>query len=256
MDILQHKTNPFDGIIVDPQEMPENPDTFRRRLQHSLDVWIHNGKKVVWLEIPLEKAALVPVAAQAGFKFHHSGEAYVMMTCRLVEEAFIPPYATHFVGAGGVVLDDHDRLLVVWEKLHRKNRPYYYKLPGGALKPGEHLVVGVQREVLEETGVEAEFESLICLRHWHSYRYGKSDIYFVCRLRPLNHTLTRPETEIHEVLWMPVEDYLANQYVGIFNKMIVQAAHEKCPVLIPGSVEDYDPVEREVFFPGYNAIPG
>jgi 8-oxo-dGTP pyrophosphatase MutT (NUDIX family) len=250
MELLQHKTNPFDGVIVDPEEMPENPEIFRQQLQHSMYLWTQDGIKVIWLEIPLEKAALVPVAAQAGFKFHHSGEAYVMMTCQLVDGAFIPPYASHYVGAGGVVLDEHNHLLVVWEKLHRKNRPYYYKLPGGALKPGEHLVAGVQREVLEETGVKAEFESLICLRHWHGYRYGKSDIYFVCRLRPLNHTITMPQTEIHEVLWMPVKDYLANPYVGIFNKMIVRAAYEKCPVLVPGSVEDYDPLEREVFFPG------
>ncbi|MEJ2601168.1 MAG: NUDIX domain-containing protein [Anaerolineales bacterium] len=250
MEILQHKTNPFDGVVVDPQELPTDSDSFRQRLQHSLNVWTQNGNKVVWLEISLEKAALVPVAAQAGFKFHHSGETYVMMIRRLVAGAFIPPYATHYVGAGGVVLDDQDRLLVVWEKLHRKNRPYYYKLPGGGLKPGEHLVKGVKREVLEETGVQAEFESLICLRHWHGYRYGKSDIYFVCRLRPLNHAIIRPETEIHEVLWMPVAEYLVNPYVGIFNKMIVQAAHEKCPVMVVGSVEDYDPAEREVFFPG------
>ena len=46
-----------------------------------------------------------------------------------------------------------------------------YKLPGGALVQGEHLADGVVREVLEETGVRTRFEAVVCLRHWHGYRY-------------------------------------------------------------------------------------
>jgi ADP-ribose pyrophosphatase YjhB (NUDIX family) len=46
----------------------------------------------------------------------------------------------------------------------------YYKLPGGALRPGEPLVDAVMREVLEETGVSAQFGSLVCLRYRHGYR--------------------------------------------------------------------------------------
>ena len=64
------------------------------------------------------------------------------------------------------------------------------------------------REVLEETGVRTRFEAVVCLRHWHGYRYGKSDIYFVCRLSPLSREITMQEEELEAALWMPVDEYL------------------------------------------------
>jgi len=97
-------------------------------------------------------------------------------------------------------------------------------LPGGALHPGEHLATAAVREVLEETGVETKFEAVICWRHWHGYRYGKSDIYFICRLSPLTHEIERDDWEIDECLWMPVGEYLQHELVGDFNRAIVEAA--------------------------------
>ena len=106
------------------------------------------------------------------------------------------------------MLSEDQELLVVSEKYQRQQPgPPRYKLPGGALHEGEHLAEGVVREVLEETGVRARFDALVCFRHWHGYRYGKSDIYFVCRLSPLSKEITIQEEEIAECLWMPVEAY-------------------------------------------------
>jgi 8-oxo-dGTP pyrophosphatase MutT (NUDIX family) len=176
-----------------------------------------------------------------------------MLTLRLVPGSFIPPYATHYIGAGGVVLNGGRELLVVTEAIHRKSRPHYYKLPGGALKPGEHLVDGVMREICEETGIRTQFESLVCFRHWHGYRYGKSDIYFVCRLSPLSYDLKCQDGEIEQCLWLPVEEYLAAESVGVFNKRIVQAALECEGGLVPRWVEGYelevDQATREIFLP-------
>ena len=80
------------------------------------------------------------------------------------------------------------------------------------------------REVLEETGVQTKFEALVCFRHWHGYRYGKSDIYFVCRLSPLSEEVTMQAEELEECLWMPVADYFGSELVSVFNKRIVRAA--------------------------------
>ena len=128
-----------------------------------------------------------------------------------------------FIGAGGVALNDNRELLVVREKYGFGGRPATLKLPGGALHSGEHLAEAVVREVLEETGVETRFESVVCFRHWHGYRYGKSDIYFVCRLSPLNTAINMQTEEIQECLWMPVEDFLGSDAVADFNKWIVRA---------------------------------
>ena len=198
--------------------------------------------------MPLARAALVPVAAAAGFFFHHSNESDVMMVRRLVDGAFIPTHATHFIGVGGVVLNERQELLVVCERHRRTSRPYY-KLPGGALQPGEHLIDAVLREVLEETGVQVKFEALVCFRHWHGYRYGKSDIYFVCRLSPLSHDVTMQAEEIEECFWMPVAEYFESDLVSAFNKRIVRAALDS-PGVIPEWIDGYaDPARYEFFMP-------
>lgn len=251
MTTLKSTTNPFGGVLADPEALPSQPQAFEHQLGRSLKTWADRGFQVVWLEIPITKAHLIPIAVGAGFVFHHSGEGYLMLTYRLAPGAFIPPFATHYIGAGGVVLNEERELLVVWEKIDRARRRHYYKLPGGALRPGEHLVDGVIREVLEETGILTRFESLACFRHWHGYRFGKSDIYFVCRLFPLTREISVQESEIEESLWMPVDEFLAHQHVGVFNRRIVQALLEGNGGLVPGWIEGYqvDRNSREVFLP-------
>ena len=117
-------------------------------------LWRSDGVLVVWLEIPIKQAALVPVAVESGFTYHHTGDDYLLLTCALVEGSHIPPYASHYIGAGGVVLTEDRELLVVREKFGFGGRPATLKLPGGALRSGEHLADAVVREVLEETGLE------------------------------------------------------------------------------------------------------
>lgn len=248
VDVLEATTNPFRGVLPAPEALPENPEAFRQQLAYSLQRWAEEGYLVVWLEVPISRAALIPIAVEAGFTFHHSDEAYLMMTHRLVEGAMIPPYATHYIGAGGVVINDQRELLVVSER-YRSRRGPSYKLPGGALHPGEHLADAVIREVYEETGVSAEFQALACFRHWHDYRYGKSDIYFVCRLRPLSHEIEMQAEEIAECLWMPVDNFLGDEGVHTFNKEIVRAALDS-PGLAPSLIEGFvDDGKREFFMP-------
>ena len=248
MNPLSGVPNQFQGIAVGPEGLPEEPDLFRAVLAPSLAGWRAEGCKLVWLEVPITRAALIPVAVEAGFTFHHAGEAYLMMVRQLAEGAFIPVYATHYIGAGGVVINHRQELLVVSELHRRGNRPYY-KLPGGALQPGEHLVEGVVREVLEETGIQTRFESLVCFRHWHGYRYGKSDIYFVCRLSPLSEKVVLQPEEIEECLWMPIDDYMTSDLVSVFNRRIVQAALAG-PGVAPCEIDGYgDPARYEFFFP-------
>jgi 8-oxo-dGTP pyrophosphatase MutT (NUDIX family) len=237
MDLLSATPNAFGGVVIDRETLPAISETFREQLEHSLHTWESEQKQVVWLEIPIAQSRLIPIAVEAGFLFHHSGPDYLMLTRQLSPGAFVPPYASHYIGAGGVVLTADQRLLVVWEKAHRSNGRRFYKLPGGALHLGEHLVDGVIREIREETGISARFESLVCFRHWHGYRFGKSDIYFVCRLAPLTHEIQIQEDEIAECLWMPVQDYLANENVGIFNKRIVEAALDGRNHLVPTLIE-------------------
>ena len=255
MSVLPFETNPFRGVIIDKAALPDDPEVFRRRLSESLDAWRSEGYRVAWLEAPIGRAAVVPAAVEAGFTFHHCSEEYVMMTCRLEEGAFVPAYASHYIGAGGVVINRRRELLVVHEAGGRRPAGRRsYKLPGGALLEGEDLEEGVVREVLEETGVRTRFEAVVCLRNLHDYRYGKSDIYFVCRLSPLSHEIVMQADEIEDCLWMPLDDYMAAESVSDFNKSIVRAAVET-PGLVPSRIDGYrDPRQYETYMPGWDGV--
>jgi 8-oxo-dGTP pyrophosphatase MutT (NUDIX family) len=249
MQVFDHTTNQFGGVIINPATLPESVVAFQEQMRHSLPIWKAEENKLVWLEAPTHKSTLIPVAVEMGFHFHHSTDQYLMLVHRLQPNAFIPPYATHYIGIGGVVLNERRELLVVCEKYHKVSRPGFYKLPGGALQQGEHLAEAAVREVLEETGVQTKFEALVCLRHWHGYRYGKSDIYFVARLSPISHEIVQDHEEIEECLWMPVEEYLNHGTVHNFNKQIVRAALNSQGL---GStwIDGYDDRKaREFFFP-------
>ena len=248
-EILESKANPFNGMVVAPSKLPSNPEEFDARLAASLGQWSLDGYLTVWLEIPKVQSALIPKAIDQGFDFHHTGDDYILLTRRLVESAHIPPFATHYIGIGGVVLTPENDLLVVRERYGAGGRPPTLKLPGGALVAGEHLGQGVEREVLEETGVKAVFESIACFRQWHGYRYGKSDIYFVGKLRPLSKEITMQAAEIQECLWMPVDDFISSDDISNFNKQIVRAALESDGV-IQSFIEGFGgPDTREYFMP-------
>ena len=248
MALLEATTNQFRGVVIKPQSLPDNTDEFKTALRRSLDAWRSEGLLVIWLEVPIHRSALIPLAVEAGFAFHHSNQGYLMMTLQLVPNAHVPPFASHYIGAGGVVLRDEKDLLVVCERHRQPGQAPFYKLPGGALLAGEHLADAVVREVLEETGVHTHFDALVCFRHLHGYRYGKSDIYFVCRLHPLSQEITMQEEEIEDCLWMPVNDFLGSEGVSVFNKSIVSAALNS-PGVAPLQIAGIEDGSREFFMP-------
>lgn len=199
------------------------PAHFGTQLAEALHGWSEAGFRFVWLEFPLKKAALVAEAAALDFVYHHvNGATLTMLNC-LAADAEGPPDATHYVGVGGVVINCRNELLVIREKYY-DDQPANYKFPGGFVHPGEHLAAAVVREVWEETAVQAEFHSLIGVRHAHVNRFGKSDLYFVCRLTPLSEEIQPQESEIAECVWMPVEQFLQHEEVSAFNRNFVELA--------------------------------
>jgi 8-oxo-dGTP pyrophosphatase MutT (NUDIX family) len=219
MSLLFYEINNFNGAIVDSASLPEKLEDFKDQLRNTIVYLREERRKTLWLTLPIDRVAFVPAAVEEGFMYHHAGETSLQLVLKLQPEAFVPPFATHYIGAGGVILDGRNRLLVIQERFHTKR---HYKLPGGALDRGEHIADAVVREVLEETGIRTEFQYLSCFRHWHGYRFGKSDIYFVCRLKPLTFELTPDPVEIAEALWMPLEEYLNHPDTHPFNRKIVR----------------------------------
>ena len=56
----------FNGVTVKRHHLEEIPDslTFQKRLESSLKTWKEEGRRGIWLQIPTEKADMIPVATK------------------------------------------------------------------------------------------------------------------------------------------------------------------------------------------------
>ncbi|KAF7278378.1 hypothetical protein GWI33_008507 [Rhynchophorus ferrugineus] len=220
--IFQGKTDRYQGITVFSEEESCSVEEFTDKLKNSMDTWKNDGKRGVWFKVHLNQCDWVPILVKNGFSYHHAKKEYVMLYYWLPqhESDNVPSYAHTMVGVGAVVLNESDQVLVVKEK-------YFYtapmwKLPGGYVEPGENLVDAAIREVAEETGIQAEFDSLLTLRQTHQQMFGCTDIYVVMNLKALSQDIQKCEKEIAECKWMDIEEYLNHPHVHELNRFFVQ----------------------------------
>ena len=162
-------------------------------------------------KIPLDKAWIASEAArlQTPYHIHHARGDTIRMLLWMDdnEPCRVPPYNTHQVAVGGLVITDDKKVLAIKEKQAVVSG---FKLPGGRADPGEHFGEAVVREVFEETGVRCRFHSLVALRHMHGFRHGQSDLYFICRCVPETLDIVMCERELGAACWMSLEDYIAD----------------------------------------------
>ena len=104
--------NRFGGLELDAEQLPDAV-SFVADLPQEIEEWRNEGLRLIWLKVPLVHADLIPIAVEQDFEFHHSAPDYLMLTLSVEPDAFIPHFATHYIGAGGAVIDDDENLLVV-----------------------------------------------------------------------------------------------------------------------------------------------
>ena len=153
-----------------------------------------------WVHVPMRCGAALEPLEKAGFAYHHACGT-VGVLCKWLGDGVskVPEYATHRVGVAGLVVNDDGKVLLVTEK-----RGKFWKLPGGHADLGEDIYATAVREVLEETGVRCEFQHLLALRQSHGLSHGRSDLYFICLLRPLSTEIVKCDEEIAAADWFPV----------------------------------------------------
>ncbi|KAG6577669.1 Nudix hydrolase 8, partial [Cucurbita argyrosperma subsp. sororia] len=222
--LLDADDDQYDGIVIDPNGLPSNPIVFSSNLRFSLSHWKKKGKKGVWLKLLVEQSELVPIAIKAGFQYHHAEPGYLMLTYWIPDgPCMLPANASHHVGVGGFVINDKNEVLVVQEKYCSPQFANFWKIPTGFIVEKEEIYTGVAREVKEETGIDTEFVEVIAFRHAHNIAFEKSDLFFVCMLRPLSTQIIVDDFEIQAAKWMPLAEFVEQSHVKedvMFKKII------------------------------------
>ena len=206
-------------IMVPTEDSPIfDVQTFESRLKSTCDMLKEMQKSSIWVEIPMSRASLIEKMSSLGFQYHHAQGTIAKLNLWLREdtESKVPEFATHHVGVGALVINSRNEVLCVRE-LRQNYMPW--KIPGGLSELGESIAEAAVREVMEETGVPTKFHSILSFRHTHGLANGRSDLYFVCRLDPLeeideNGNAIIPEPcaqacEIEATQWVSFAEYRA-----------------------------------------------
>lgn len=218
---MKFELDKFNGIIISKEELPSDVDTFKNELAEIVSFAKTENKNIIWLTLPIHLSCLVPSATEFGFVFHNCLEHELTLILKAPTTTFIPFIPTHSLGAGAIVKNQSGQLLVIKE--HGMNG---YKLPGGHIELGEKIETAIIREVLEETGVQADFQSILGFTTRHPFQFGKTNMYLVCRLNAVSETIQIQDVdEIAEAKWLDVAEYLADERNAGFNRQMIEALH-------------------------------
>jgi 1-acyl-sn-glycerol-3-phosphate acyltransferase len=117
--------------------------------------------------------------------------------------------APNIVGRGIVIKDE--KLLVIERN---KNGEQYYTLPGGHLEDGETAKIAAEREILEETGVEAAAFRELYKYYFKGSRAEGYQTFFVCEHKngephetdAEEYTDTTRANGTYKPMWLPIKD--------------------------------------------------
>nr|XP_016515811.1 PREDICTED: nudix hydrolase 10-like [Nicotiana tabacum]XP_016515812.1 PREDICTED: nudix hydrolase 10-like [Nicotiana tabacum] len=220
--VFEADEDTYDGVKVQINELMDS-NHFVTMLRASISQWRKQGKRGVWIKLPIEHANLVNAAVKQGFWYHHAEPTYLMLVYWIPEiPHIIPANASHRIGIGALVMNDNGEVLVVQERNGAFKGTEVWKMPTGVVDEGEDICDAAVREVQEETGIKAEFLELLAFRQSHKSFFGKSDLFFVCMLKPLSYKIQKQDSEIKGAQWMHMEEYAAQPFVKkheMFNKI-------------------------------------
>lgn len=212
--------DPYNGITIEQKDLPKTKEEFELNLDFLINE-VENKRLLIWIYIDIKKSDFISIATKRDFIFHSCGEDYILIVKRLKQDAIIPTAANHTLGVGVVVINEKNELLVIKEKISNVG----YKLPGGHIDDAEMISDAAIREVFEETGIKVQFESVISLGHFYPHQFHKSNLYLLCFAKPLSYEINiQDKIEIQDAKWVDVYEYLLDEKVHDYSKVIVQTA--------------------------------
>jgi ADP-ribose pyrophosphatase len=149
--------------------------------------WSTHGRRVRYTS-PWMALELLDVATPDGRRYEH-------------HVARLP------ASSSALVLDEHDRVLLMWKYRVVTDR-WGHELPGGMVDPGEAPAAAAARECAEETGwcPVGESEQLLSLEPLPGQVVAPCEVHLWHGARPSGAPIDPEETG--EVLWVPLDDVL------------------------------------------------
>ncbi|HON52844.1 MAG TPA: NUDIX domain-containing protein [Bacteroidales bacterium] len=207
----------YRGITIQIQNIPIEETRFTVDLQECIETYKHHP--LLWITIPIEKSGLIPILTKQGFMFHNCKLNTLVLVKKNIQETHIPTTKNYIVGVGAIVIQAN-KILVVQNSFSHE-----FALPGGHIEKGETIQQALQREVLEETGIDIQFESIVNIGHFIQGQFGESNLYIVCTAKPLHNTISIQDTsEIVTAQWLAIHEFVESPYVNTYNKQVVKAA--------------------------------
>ncbi|PNY15672.1 nudix hydrolase 2-like protein [Trifolium pratense] len=265
--LLTSTDDNYGGVIVELDQLMDST-TFVSILKASILHWKQLGKKGVWIKLPIHLVSLAEALVKEGFWYHHAEPKYLMLVYWIPESPnTIPANATHRVGIGSFVMNEKHEVLVVRENSGLFQGTGVWKFPTGVVDQGEDICIAAVREVKEETGVDSEFMEVLAFRQSHNSFFEKSDLFFLCMLRPLSSEIQVQRLEIegaqivlsvkgvlrgpgkalrfdgvllYYIQWMPFVEYTAQPFIQ--KSDLLKYINDICLAKIDGRYSGYTPV--------------
>jgi len=222
----------YNGLIIESNSVSPLIAEFKTSLLSLQKRAKEEEKNLLWLDLSTKQSQHIAIALELGFEFHNCEAKRTTLTYCVKEDAYVPVAPTHTIGVGAVVINKHNELLMVRDRIH--NNHSIYKLPGGMLEEAQSLEEGVVREVWEETGIKAKLIKMVSVLNSHPFTFNKSNMYIVFQLEALSSEINIIDIhEIEEAIWMPLDDFFAHEEMSAFQKKLVNSAlnHEGLSLL-------------------------
>ncbi|KAG8649207.1 hypothetical protein MANES_08G075900v8 [Manihot esculenta] len=238
--LLDAINDDHEGVIVELNK-PINSDDFASMLRASIAQWRKQGKRGVWIKVPIELVNLVEAAVKERFWYHHAEPKHLMLIYWIPECTHtLPANASHRVGVCAFVMNEKREVLVVQEKTGILRGTGVWKFPTGVVEEGEHICDAVVREVKEETDIDTKFIEVLAFRQSHKAFFEKSDLSFICLLQPLSFNIQKQESEIDAAQWMSLDEYVAQPFVQ--TSELLKYIFDLCLAKIDKTYSGFSPV--------------